>query len=86
MKTTLSILAGATLLLAALTNRTTVNADLNSTQNDVANLNTSINKGSYLASEFAQFKKENIPEDRNIVEPVSEKVLFKAFVIHKKAQ
>jgi hypothetical protein len=85
MKTTLSILAGITLMIAAVTNRVSVSPQSN------ANLKRSqtsydVNKGCYLASEFAQFKKENLREDLNVEVPVSDKVLFKAFVSYKKAQ
>ena len=35
---------------------------------------------------FAQFKRENLREDLKVEVPVSEKVLFRAFVSYKKDQ
>lgn len=82
MKTVLAIVAGITVLMAAITNRVSVNT--NSASGNRSCGPTVLGKGSYLASDYVQFKKENGLMNISSVVPASEKVLFKAFVEHKR--
>lgn len=86
MKTIISILTGiAAIAVVTVWNTSSVNMNVNSNKDQFVS-EMKLNKGSYWASEFAQFKKENLRADQFEAEKVSEKVIFKAFVKHKDAE
>lgn len=81
MKTTAVTVIGIAVLMAAITNRVSVNAQLlNAPKNNSVNMSN----GSYLASEYAKFKIDNGLTEVSSVAPASEKVLFKAFIEEKR--
>lgn len=80
MKTTLAIIAGFTVLMAAITNRVSVNVQTGTTHKTPE---VGVVRGAYMASEYLQFKKEKGLTDLSMVAPASEKLLFKAFVEQK---
>lgn len=88
-KSGLLVRVGMTLSLASalILSASFVKGDTNSNNvpgNDKVDQNYKLNKGSYWASEFYNFKKENLRSDLYAENQLSEKVLFKAFVIFKK--